>query len=177
MSRGLLGATMYIEKRLQAAEPTVPWSREEQKRVTEYLADFRKFKNGGKRKNGSGEEPKLKDQLDDEIEASARLLVEFAGFHEIDETALAKLKNVYHNRLLTMVRQFAAAENRRKDGIDMPFKSPLEWTLKLNGVRNSVIEIKEWYDVTYRERYRQLKEQLRYDERLLANGEEKKKTI
>ena len=66
MSRGLLGATMYIEKRLQAAEPTVPWSREEQKRVTEYLADFRKFKNGGKRKNDSGEEVGENERRDGE---------------------------------------------------------------------------------------------------------------
>lgn len=83
----------------------------------------------------------------------------FAGFEEIDEKALERLTDLAKLRIITSARQMAIAQRRRKDGFEIPFKSPVEWTLKLQGVQK-VLDIKEWYDVTYWTRFRALKMQL-----------------
>ncbi|KAF1753053.1 hypothetical protein GCK72_019609 [Caenorhabditis remanei] len=151
MSRDLLKSTMYIEQIASKSEDT--WTSNEQEQVEKLLKNP---------KNSPKEEPKAKkqklaDRLDEEIETGIRLLLEFVGFEDISETTLLKLKNVYYQRLITSSRQLSAAERRKKDGLEIPYKSPLEWTLKLNGVQR-VLEIKEWYDVIYWRRYRELKE-------------------
>ncbi|EFP00192.1 hypothetical protein CRE_19081 [Caenorhabditis remanei] len=151
MSRDLLKSTMYIEQIASKSEDM--WTSNEQEQVEKLLKNPKNFP----KVEPKAKKQKLADRLDEEIETGIRLLLEFAGFEDISETTLLKLKNVYYQRLITSSRQLSAAERRKKDGLEIPYKSPIEWTLKLNGVQR-VLEIKEWYDVIYWRRYRELKE-------------------
>lgn len=151
MSRDLLQSTMYIEQFASRSDDTM--TSDEQKQVQRLIENPKNFPK---------EETKIKKQklvgrLDDDIETGIRLLIEFAGFEDISQSTIHKLRNVYYQRLITSARQLSAAEKRKKDGLEIPYKSPVEWTLKLNGVQR-VLEIKEWYDATYWKRYRELKE-------------------
>ncbi|CAI79242.1 uncharacterized protein CELE_F28F8.9 [Caenorhabditis elegans] len=163
MARYLLGATMYVEDVLRRDD----WSLEETENVKKYFKNVKSFKipKIEKRKAEEFDEPCRKrcrvekEKFENDLQAGIRLMTLFAGFEEIDEKALERLTDLAKLRIITSARQMAIAQRRRKDGFEIPFKSPVEWTLKLQGVQK-VLDIKEWYDVTYWTRFRALKMQL-----------------
>ncbi|CAD6189625.1 unnamed protein product [Caenorhabditis auriculariae] len=89
-----------------------------------------------------------KKEINEEIESALDLLAQHAGFVQITADAKKRLRDAFLRNLKMMATQFLFAEQRRKDGLAVPFSSSLMWVLSLNEAAPLIL--KESYDETYR---------------------------